>query len=77
MHVRYADSFIARKYERLRDSGKSHNETIVACANSLARLIHKMVMSNTKYVSDPKELARSREYVRNGDIEDDMDNADN
>lgn len=76
VHVRYADSFIARKYERLRDSGKSHNETIVACANSLARLIHKMVMSNTKYVSDPKELARSREYVRNGDIEDDMDNAD-
>lgn len=75
IHIQYADSFIKRKYDRLRKNRKCHNEALIACTNSMARMVHKMVVSGIPYISDPKELAASREYVRNGDIEGDMDKA--
>ena len=77
VHIHHADSFITRKYERLRKMGKSHNEALVACANSMARMVFKMVISKAPYVCNPKELVSSREYIKNGNVEDDMDSSDN
>ena len=73
VHIRYADSFITRKYERLKARGKKHNEALVACANSMANLVFKLVSAGRKYVEDPKKLAESRTYEREGNIEEDMD----
>lgn len=75
VHKRFADSFISRKYDRLKARGKKHNEALVACANSMAVLVHKMVTSGTRYTEEPERLAISRAYERGMSLEDDMDEA--
>lgn len=73
VHIRFADSFITRKYNRLKSRGKKHNEALVACANSMARLVYKLVTSGTRYTEDPEKLSKARMYEKNGDIEEDME----
>ena len=73
VHIRFADSFITRKYNRLKSRGKKHNEALVACANSMARLVYKLVTSGTRYTEDPEKLSKARMYEKNGNIEEDME----
>jgi transposase len=75
VHVFHAESHISEKYRRLRKKGKSHNEALVACANSMARMVFKLVTTHSKYVSDPKLLAEARGIADSEDIEDEMEDA--
>lgn len=73
VHIFHAESHISEKYRRLRAAGKSHNESLVACANSMARMVWKMIMSNTRFVASPELLTETRSYVSSGDVEEDME----
>ena len=73
VHIFHADSHITEKYKRLKAAGKSHNESLVACANSMARMVWKMVITNSKFVASPELLAKTRSYVSVGDVEEDME----
>ena len=73
VHVFHADSHISRKYERLRNEGKSFNETLVACANSMCRMVFAMVRNGQRFVTDPKTLAKARVYADSGDVETDLE----
>lgn len=75
VHVTHTDSFISQKYKRLKSRGKKHNEALVACSNSMCRMIWKMVTSGRKYVADPELLAQARSYVNSGEVELDMEAA--
>ena len=77
VHIRHAeDSFIAEKYRRLKARGKHHNEALVACANSMARMIWAMVTKDTKYSADPKALAKARVMADSDEIEEAMEVAE-
>jgi transposase len=75
VHVVRTDSFISQKYRRLKAAGKNHNEALVACANSMCRMVWKMVVSGRKYIEDPELLAQARSYVSSGEVELDMEAA--
>ena len=75
VHIFHADSFIARKYRRLMAAGKHHNEALVACANSMARLLWTLVTNDTPYTEDPGTLARARSRARSVGLEDEMEAA--
>lgn len=68
VHVFHTDSFIAEKYRRLKSAGKHHNEAIVACANSMGRMIWKMVAENRLYESAPGDLAKARSEADSEDL---------
>jgi len=68
VHVFHADSFISEKYRRLTSAGKHHNEAIVACANSMGRMIWKMIRENRKYESAPGDLAAARSEADSEDL---------
>ena len=72
VHVNNADSFITDKYRRLKAAGKKHNEVLVACANSMARLIYKLASKGLMYEGDPEILNKCR-TLDNGDVEDQME----
>ena len=75
VHINNTDSFISQKYKRLKAKGKKHNEALVACANSMCRMIWKMITSQRTYIADPELLARTRSYVNSGEVELDMEAA--
>ena len=61
VHIRHEkEGQIAAKYERLRKSGKPYREAIVACCNSLLKILYVMLTENREFVSDPKSLEESR-----------------
>ena len=60
----------------LKARGKHHNEALVACANSMARMIWAMVTQDTEYVSDPKVLAMGRALAGSDGIEEAMEAAE-
>lgn len=68
VHVFHTDSFISEKYKRLTANGKHHNEAIVACANSMARMLWKMIKENKTYSSSPGNLAKARSEADSEDI---------
>ncbi len=75
VHINRTDSFISQKYKRLKAMGKKHNEALVACSNSMCRMIWKMVTSGRTYTADPELLAETRSYVNSGEVELDMEAA--
>ena len=75
VHINCTDSFISQKYKRLKGRGKKHNEALVACSNSMCRMIWKMVVSGRRYIADPELLAKARSYASNGEVELDMEAA--
>lgn len=75
VHINCTDSFISQKYKRLKGRGKKHNEALVACSNSMCRMIWKMVVSGRRYIADPELLAKARGYASNGEVELDMEAA--
>lgn len=75
VHIFHAESHISEKYRRLKKNGKSHNEALVACANSMARMVFKLITTHSEYVSDPKLLAEARGIADSEDIEDEMEDA--
>ncbi|MGN0137378.1 MAG: IS110 family transposase [Candidatus Methanomethylophilaceae archaeon] len=68
VHVFRTDSPIAEKYRRLTSEGKHHNEAIVACANSMGRMIWKMVRDGRRYESGSEELAAARLEADSEDV---------
>lgn len=72
VHVFHTDSFISEKYHRLKAAGKKHNEVLVACTNSMARMVYKMVTSDTMYTSDPALLSKTR-AIAASDVEIEME----
>lgn len=48
VHIFHSESFISEKYRRLKSEGKSHNEALVACANSMAQMIFAMLRNRTR-----------------------------
>jgi len=75
VHITHTDSFISEKYKRLRAKGKHHNEALVACANSMARMIWSMVTRDRKYSADPTMMAMTRYLADSDGIEDEMEAA--
>jgi transposase len=75
VHINHTDSFISEKYKRLRANGKHHNEALVACANSMARMIWAMVTQDRKYSADPAVMAVTRYLADSDEIEDEMEAA--
>ena len=73
VHIFHSESFISGKYKRLKSKGKSHNEALVACANSMAQLIFAMLRDDTKYIADPETLAKARALADSDEIEDEME----
>ena len=73
VHIFHSESFISEKYRRLKSRGKSHNEALVACANSMAQMIFAMLRDDTKYSSDPKTLSKTRALADSDEIEDEME----
>ena len=73
VHIFHSESFISGKYKRLKSKGKSHNEALVACANSMAQLIFAMLRDDTKYITDPKTLSKTRALADSDEIEDEME----
>jgi transposase len=76
VHIFHADSFISEKYRRLTARGKHHNEALVACANSMARMIFSMIVKDRMYVSDPAALAKARYVADSEDVEKLMEDTD-
>jgi len=77
VHIFHAEgSFIAEKYWRLKAKGKHHNEALVACANSMARMIWAMIDSDRKYSADPKALTKARALADSDEIEEIMEDAE-
>lgn len=76
VHICHADSFITRKYERLKARGKHHNEALVACANSMARMIWAMVTDDTEYSANPEVLAKARSLADSDGIDEEMEAAE-
>ena len=61
VHIRFEkDSFVTKKYHRLKARGKKHNEVLVACSNSLLHILYVMLIENRGYISDPDVLKESR-----------------
>ena len=75
VHVTRAESFISEKYKRLRARGKHHNEALVACANSMVRMIFALIRDDRPYSADPESLAETRVYADSDALEDDMEAA--
>lgn len=73
VHINNTDSHISQKYKRLKAKGKKHNEALVACSNSMCRMIWKMIVSGRRYIADPELLAKTRSYVNSGEVELDME----
>lgn len=76
VHIYHAESFISEKYKRLKASGKHHNEALVACANSMGRMIWKMVVENRTYGSAPGDLAAARSMADSEDLFELMEESD-
>ena len=72
VHIFHSESFISEKYRRLKSRGKSHNEALVACANSMAQMIFAMLRDDTRYSSDSKTLSKTRALADSDEIEDEM-----
>ena len=61
VHIRFEkDSFVTKKYHRLKARGKKHNEVLVACSNSLLHILYIMLFEDRGYISDPDVLKESR-----------------
>jgi transposase len=73
VHIFHADSFISEKYRRLKAKGKHHNEALVACANSMARMVFAMIMNDRMYTADPAALTKARYVADSEDIEEIME----
>jgi len=67
------ESFITEKYRRLKTKGKYHNEALVACANSMARMLWSMIVNDRAYVTDPAILARGRAEAGSTELEEAME----
>jgi transposase len=76
VHISHADSFITEKYKRLKARGKHHNEALVACANSMARMMWTMVTEDTKYSADPSVLVKTRTFANSYEVEEAMEVAE-
>lgn len=76
VHIFHADSHISEKYKRLKANGKSHNEALTACANSMGRMIWKLVDENRCYDADEKELSKARAEADSSELLDKMDRAE-
>lgn len=68
------DSFITRKYRRLKANGKHHKEAVVACANSMLTLVWTLIRNNDLYTTDPKTSARARAAARAIDMNTESEN---
>jgi transposase len=76
VHIFHTNSFISDKYKRLKAAGKHHNEALVACANSMARMIFAMIRDDRTYVAEPETLAEARYAANSEDIEEIMGKAE-
>jgi transposase len=76
VHIFHTDSPISEKYRRLKARGKHHNEALVACANSMARMIFSMISGNRMYAADPVALSKARYAADSEDIEEIMEDAE-
>lgn len=72
VHIQHSESFITEKYHRLRNKGKHHNEAIVACANSLARLVYTLITRDSMFVEDPLILNECRKMAISDNLDDIM-----
>ncbi|MCL2334307.1 MAG: hypothetical protein FWC52_05935 [Candidatus Methanoplasma sp.] len=57
------------------NKGKHHNEVLVACANSMARMMWTMVTGDRMYSADPTLTEVTRHLTDSGEIEDKMEAA--
>lgn len=73
VHVFHEESQVSEKYRRLKAAGKHHNEALTACANSMARMIWRLVTENTRYSAEPAVLAESRADAESEDLEERME----
>ena len=72
VHVFHTDSFISEKYRRLKAAGKKHNEALVACTNSMARMVFKLASEGLTYQADPEILNVCRQ-LDHSDVEAEME----
>ena len=72
VHVSHTDSFISEKYRRLKAAGKKHNEALVACTNSMARMVFKLASEGLTYQADPEILNVCRQ-LDHSDVEAEME----
>jgi Transposase and inactivated derivatives len=75
VHIRWTDGTIKRKYDRLKASGKHHNEALVACANSMARMVWSMIVDDRKFNAPKKVLTQARAEADSVDLEGKMEAA--
>ena len=73
VHVFHAESHITDKYRRLRGEGKCFNEALVACANSMCRMIFKLASTGGMYKADSNTVAKLRVYADSDEVEADME----
>ena len=73
VHIFHTESFISRKYQRLKSRGKKHSEALVACANSMAKLVFAILRDGSKYAAAPEVLARARALADSDEVEDEME----
>ena len=73
VHMFNAESFITEKYRRPKADGKHHNEALVACANSMARMLWSMIVNDRAYVTDPAILTRGRAEAGSTELEEAME----
>lgn len=73
VHVFHAESQVTEKYRRLKSKGKSHNETLVACANSMVRMVWVLLRDNRMYSERTDVLSKARAMADATDLEDRME----
>lgn len=76
VHISHTDGVIKKKYDRLKASGKHHKVALVACANSMARMLYGILSSGTEFRSDPITLTKARSVAESGELEDMMESAE-
>lgn len=69
VHVFHCESHITEKYNRLRNRGKVFNETLVACGNSMCRMIYAMVRDGRSFAIDQRSMAKIRCYAESIEAE--------
>ena len=54
------DSFVTKKFERLKGKGKAQKEDLVAASNSMMVVIYSMIKNDREPIADPEVLAKCR-----------------
>ena len=54
------DSFVTKKFERLKGKGKAQKEALVAASNSMMVMIYSMIKNDREFIADPEVLAKCR-----------------